>query len=314
MTPKPRRTVYPVLVLSLLTVAGALAPITASAGPARPQARPAEPQPPVLPRELHGNPPAQPAQPPAPAPGLFDGADAQQTREELRQVLRGYPPSVAQVLRLDPTLAGREDYLSSYPALAAFLAQHAEVAHNPGFFFGQAQFDQPFTAKEQAMRTFETVLGGLGVFLFFTTALGVVAWVVRQVIDHRRWLRATKLHTDAHSKVFDRLSSNEDLLAYVQSPAGRQFLEPTPVLLDSGSRAISAPIGRILWSVQAGVVLAVVGVGVWLVRNSLIEELAGPMSAVAVLAISLGLGFALSALVAYLLSYRLGLLEPLKPQ
>ena len=38
------------------------------------------------------------------------------------------------------------------------------------------------------------------------------------------------------------------------------------------------------------------------------------MSAVAVLAISLGLGFALSALVAYLLSYRLGLLEPLKPQ
>ena len=132
MTPKPWRTVYPVLVLSLLTVAGALAPITASAGPARPQARPAEPQPPVLPRELHGNPPAQPAQPPAPAPGLFDGADAQQTREELRQVLRGYPPSVAQVLRLDPTLAGREDYLSSYPALAAFLAQHAGGCAQPG--------------------------------------------------------------------------------------------------------------------------------------------------------------------------------------
>ena len=104
-----------------------------------------------------------------------------------------------------------------------------------------------------------------------------------------------------------------DLLAYIQSPAGRQFLEPTPSLLD-GSRAISAPIGRILWSVQAGVVLAVVGVGVWLVRNSLIEELAGPMSAVAVLAISLGLGFALSALVAYLLSHRLGLLELPKPQ
>ena len=244
---------------------------------------------------------------------LFDGADAQQTREELRQVLRGYPPSVGQVLRLDPSLAAREDYLTPYPALAAFLGQHPEVAHNPAFFFGQTQFDQPFTSKEQAMRTFETVLGGVGVFLFFTTALGVVTFIARSLIEHRRWLRATKLHSDAHTKVFDRLSSNEDLLAYIQSPAGRQFLEPTPSLLD-GSRAISAPIGRILWSVQAGVVLAVVGVGVWLVRNSLIEELAGPMSAVAVLAISLGLGFALSALVAYLLSHRLGLLELPKPQ
>jgi hypothetical protein len=256
--------------------------------------------------------PPQPAQPPAPVP--FDSVSAQDTRERLREVLRQYPPTVGQVLRLDPSLAGREDYLSSYPTLAAFLAQHPEIPHNPGFFFGQAQFEQPFTAKEQAMRTFETVLGGLGVFLFFTTALGVIAWVVRQVIDHRRWLRAAKLHTDAHAKVFDRLSSNEDLLAYVQSPAGRQFLEPTPFLIDSGSRGVSAPIGRILWSVQAGVVLAVVGVGVWLVRNNLIEELAGPMSAVAVLAIALGLGFALSALVAYLLSHRLGLLEPHKPQ
>ena len=303
------------LPILILTAVAAGTPSMAWAAPSRAvaQTRPADPQPPVLPRDLHTGQPAQPTQPPAPAPALFDGADAQQMREELRQVLRGYPPSVAQVLRLDPTLASREDYLSSYPALAAFLAQHPEVAHNPGFFFGQT-FDQPFTAKEQAMRTFETVLGGLGVFLFFTTALGVVAWVVRQVIDHRRWLRATKLHTDAHSKVFDRLSSNEDLLAYIQSPAGRQFLEPTPVLLDSGSRGVGAPIGRILWSVQAGVVLAVVGVGVWLLRNSLIEELAGPMSAVAVLAISLGLGFALSALVAYLLSDRLGLLEPLKPQ
>ena len=128
-------------------MAGALAPRAAGATQARPsaQARPAE------------------AQPPAPSPVLFDGADAQQTREELRQVLRGYPPSVGQVLRLDPSLAAREDYLTPYPALAAFLGQHPEVAHNPAFFFGQTQFDQPFTSKEQAMRTFETVLGGLGV-------------------------------------------------------------------------------------------------------------------------------------------------------
>ena len=297
-------------------MAGVSAPDPAWATSARAvtQAQPAGPKPAILPKELATTQPAQPGQPPAPAPVLFDGADAQQTREELRQVLRGYPPSVGQVLRLDPSLAGREDYLSSYPALAAFLAQHPEVVHNPSFFLGQTPFDEPFSPKVQAMRTFETVLAGLGIFLFFTTALGVVTFIARSLIDHRRWLRATKVHADAHTKVFDRLSSNEDLLAYIQSPAGRQFLEPTPSLLDSGSRAISAPIGRILWSVQAGVVLAVVGAGVWLVRNNIIEELAGPMSAIAVLAIALGAGFALSALVAYGLSRRLGLLEPPKPQ
>ena len=55
--------------------------------------------------------PAQQAQAtpaPAPAPAaqqVFDERNAQQTRERLREVLSQYPPSVAQVLRLDPVAA-----------------------------------------------------------------------------------------------------------------------------------------------------------------------------------------------------------------
>jgi hypothetical protein len=60
-------------------------------------------------------------------------------------------------------------------------------------------------------------------------------------------------------------------------------------------------------------VLAAFGLGLWFVKNSVLSELIAPLRLVAVLAISLGVGFALSAGVAYLLSHRLGLLEPPKP-
>jgi hypothetical protein len=148
------------------------------------------------------------------------------------------------------------------------------------------------------------VLGG---FIAFFTLVG---WLAHLIVDHRRWLRATKTQTEAHSKIFDRLTSNEELLAYIQTPAARNFLESAPIPLQAGPRAIAAPIGRILWSVQAGVVLAALGAGLWLVKNNVIAELSGPLNLIAVITISLGVGFALSSAIAYIVSQRLGLLEP----
>ena len=46
------------------------------------------------------------------------------------------PPALQQVLRLDPSLLANQSYLEAYPALAAFIAQHPEVARNPTFFVG----------------------------------------------------------------------------------------------------------------------------------------------------------------------------------
>src|SRR6476469_5382588 len=62
----------------------------------------------------------------APVPPIVDEQNARQTRDRLREIFEQYPPSVSQVLRLDPSLATRPDYLASYPMLAAFLAQHPE--------------------------------------------------------------------------------------------------------------------------------------------------------------------------------------------
>ena len=260
---------------------------------------------------------AQPKQAPAQAPATpptvqapVDERDARETRERIREILNQYPPSVGQVLRLDPSLMSKPDYMASYPTLATFVAQHPQVVHNPAFFIGDPRFEFQETGRGAALRVVESVFDGamflIGVVSFFT----LVGWLGRALIDYRTWQRASKIQADAHAKLVDRLTSNEDLLAYLQSPAGqRATMSATRPGLDIAMRAVGAPVNRILWSVQAGVVLAAGGLGLWFAKASVIEEAAQALNVVAVLAVALGVGFVASALVAYGLSRQLGLLD-----
>jgi hypothetical protein len=271
------------------------------------QTRPERPDRPERPERAAAR--TEPAAPEAPeAPRLADWDNAQRTHDRLREILGQYPPSLVQVLRLDPSLLTNQAYLAPYSALAAFLAQHPDVAHNPSFFIGEPRQTGQDTARAAAIREVSGISITISVFLFFVTALGVMTYLARSVMDHRRWLHATKVQTDAHNKLFDRMSSNDELLAYIQSPAGQRFLASTSVV-EPESRAVSAPIGRILWSMQMGIVLALAGVGLWVGKVNVIEELAEPMQVVGTLAIAVGIGFVVSALISWALSSRLGLIH-----
>jgi hypothetical protein len=245
----------------------------------------------------------------APTQVFVNDQDAQQTREELRNLLRQYPPSVARVLALDPSLLTNESYLATYPQLAAFLAQQPGVVHNPAFYFGTANDFDRNDGTSQGMRVVENVLQGMMIFAAFATATWFVAWLLKTFVEYRRWTQVSKVHTEAHTKLLDRFTSHEDLLAYIQTPAGRRFLESAPVL-EEGPKAINAPIGRVLWSVQAGVVLAFAGLGLNFVSMRVIPDVQQPLFVIGALAISLGIGFVVSAAMAYVMSRRLGLLEP----
>src|SRR5688572_27818818 len=254
---------------------------------------------------------AQPAPvaPPAPAQVFINDQDAQQTREELRNLLRQYPPSVARVLALDPSLLSNQSYLATYPQLAAFVAQQPEVAHNPAYFFGTTGDFENSTPRSEALRTFERAMEGLSIFAVFATITGFLAWLLKTFIDHRRWVHVSKVQTEAHNKLLDRLTSHDDLLAYIQTPAGRRFLEAAPVI-EAGPSMMNAPIGRVLWSAQIGMVLAFAGLGLNFVSTRVLPDLAPPLFVMGVLALSLGVGFVVSAVMAYVLSRRFGLLEP----
>lgn len=291
--------VLTVILLASLPAAGAAAQ-PRPAAPARPEA------------------PARPARPEAAAPVIPAAVDAQSardTRDRLREILEQYPPSVGQVLRLDPSLLTKADYLELYPKLAGYLAQHPEVAHNPVFFIGGSSGPQQYSdTRTAAMRAIESVFEGLEVLIGLMTAMLTMAWLARAVIEHRRWLRATKIQVDAHTKIVDRLSSNDDLLAYMQSATGQRFLTAS---LGSGAADpaphVGAPFNRILWSVQAGIVIAAGGLGLWFAKNGVIDEVGQPMQVLAILAIALGIGFVASAFASYALSRQLGLVQPQTP-
>jgi hypothetical protein len=155
---------------------------------------------------------------------------------------------------------------------------------------------------------FAGILAGTGLFLAFMTLIAIMGSVARQVVDYRRWVRQTRMQTDVHTKILDRLQSNEELLAYVQTPAGRNFLEFAPAGPGPEPRMANAPLGRILWSVQAGVVLAALGIGLRFARGAVPEEIVPAFIVLGIIVMSLGLGAVISAVIAYFLSARLGLL------
>jgi hypothetical protein len=241
------------------------------------------------------------------------GASAEETRRDLEELLKQYPPTLPRILRLDPSLLTNAGYLQPYPSLGAFLAQHPEVAHNPGYFF--AAYDGNYgdmrnrlTAQERAIDMWRNAIEGFMIGLVILVIGSGVIWLIKTLIDHRRWSRLSKIQTDVHNKLLDRFTANEDLLAYIQTPAGRRFLESAPIPLES-PRAIGAPLGRILWSAQAGAVLTVLGIGVAMVSRNSLEEVAAPLAAFGVVIIALGLGFVVSAVLAYVLTRRFGLLN-----
>lgn len=240
-------------------------------------------------------------------------ANADDTREQLEDILKQYPPSLPQVLKMDPTLLQSAAYLQPYPALAGFLEKHPEIGHNPAYFLadygnrGEGYVRQ--TPEDRSVQTWRSIIDAFEVVgVVFTIASGILV-LLKMVIDYRRWSRLTKTQTDVHTKLLDRFTSNEDLLGYIQTPAGRKFLESSPVSLDS-PRSLNAPFGRILWASQAGAVLTILGIGIEIISSWAVEEVAAPLSAVGALVIALGVGFLVSALVAYVLSRRFGLMGP----
>jgi hypothetical protein len=240
---------------------------------------------------------------------IVTDTDSRETRDEFHTTLQRYPTEVSRVLKLDPSLMTNQSYLANYPALASFLAQHPEIAHSPTFYLANVYVGDERPAENSSERVWREVMEGLSIFAVIGLVTGVLTWLVRTMLEHRRWSRISKVQAEVHNKLMDRFTTNEDLLAYIQTPAGKRFLESAPIALDGAPRAVSAPVGRILWSVQVGLVLAAAGFGLVYVSGSINKTMLEPLFAMGVLAISIGIGFVVSAIVSYVLSRRLGLWE-----
>ena len=243
----------------------------------------------------------------APEKVVISTVDSGQTRQQLHEVLQRLPPQVGKTLKLDPTLWTNPAYLANFPELGAFIKAHPEVPHSPDFYLESIWIPGDPTPETAGLRMWNQLFETITIFFGFGLFAGVFLWLIKTIIDHRRWNRLSRMQAEVHNKLLDRFGNNEDLLKYINTPAGRHFLESAPISLETSPRAISAPIGRVLWSVQVGIVLFAAGVGLKLVSWGLKEEPAQAMSAMGILGMAIGAGFVIAAGVSFILSRRLGL-------
>ena len=245
------------------------------------------------------------------------------TREQLLTLLRT-TPTLTQVLETDPSLLADQDYVSrNNPQLAQYLVQHPEVTRNPDFYLF-ADLSGPGRRRVESLQRHGN--GGnshlnevevrriymddtatlLGFIAFFATLL----WLIRILLENRRWTRLFRLQSEVHSKLIDRFASNQELLHYMETEPGKRFLEaaPIPVAFERDQR-LPGGLTRVLAPLQIGIVLTLFGLGL-LVLERRLPDISGPLLVFGMVALMSGLGFIISAIVTWQISERLGLMLP----
>lgn len=136
-------------------------------------------------------------------------------------------------------------------------------------------------------------------------------WLVRVFLENRRWNRIFKLQVDVHGRLIDKFGTSQELLTYMDTEAGKRFLEAAPLAVnfDAGqdSPRISSAVARVLTPLQIGIVLTLLGSGLLFIRHAH-PDLEITLLIFGTLVLMPGVGFILSAGLTWMLAGRLGLM------
>jgi hypothetical protein len=272
--------------------------------------------------------PARPAPVPHPAaiaPSPAEAAPVNEqevasTQEELIKLLR-LSPTLTTVVEHDPSLLSNQDYVNrNNPQLGQFLLAHPEVARNPEFYLfshldGEHNRDRaleravwPELWQRPSGSSVEDIVQPFAITLVLVCLLGSIVWIIRQLLENRRWSRIFKLQSEVHGRLIDKFSSTQELAAYMGTEAGKRFLEAAPISagIEPEQRVPNA-VARVLTPLQIGIVLVLLGVGLLLLRN-VGTDTRVPMLIFGTVVLMPGLGFIISAGVTWVLAARLGLM------
>lgn len=257
----------------------------------------------------------------APVASPTNERDLAETREQLLTLLR-MSPTLTQVIANDPSLLANTDYVNrNNPELEKYLETHPEIVRNPEFYLFADLPSGPGRRSDRLMRktwndqfrgqddgASAALVRAIGPFLVMVTLLGTLLWLIRILLENRRWGRIFTMQTQVHGKLIDRFGNNEELLSYMNTEAGKRFLEAAPIPVEfEPDRRIPATFSRVLVPLQIGVVLTLLGIGLLSLRHSL-PEVASPLLVFGIVVLMPGIGFIISAGITWLLAARLGLM------
>jgi len=238
------------------------------------------------------------------SPADQDNSSVDAQRGALDRFLDSHPEIENEVVGR-PSAMSDPNYLHEHPELQAFLESHPLVKADPRAFLspGAWRYGPPRMARSG----FDELLSDLAPVLALASFLLAVLWVLRAMLENRRWSRSFKTQEDLHAKLIEKFASGQDFISYLQSDAGRRLLEWAPHVPATTPRGLPNPIGRIMWSLQVGLVLFLAGLGTILIRGQMPAGDASPL-VLGTLGLTVGAGFVLSALISYRLSKHLGLI------
>jgi hypothetical protein len=129
----------------------------------------------------------------------------------------------------------------------------------------------------------------------------MIGWIVWVLFSSIRRYKIARFQAEVQMRLLQSLDTSQSLAAYVATPGGQQFVEGL------ATERIT-PYERILSGTQAGIIIAIFGVALLVLRSKL------PFSDEAftifgTIAVALGVGFGVAAVASYFLSRSFGLLE-----
>jgi len=129
----------------------------------------------------------------------------------------------------------------------------------------------------------------------------VLGAVARQFIVNRRMREIARINAELQAKLLDKLTATGELQAYIASDAGQRFV-------DAATVERSNPHGKILASVQSGILLFTAGIALQASRQYVGDEARNVLHLFGTLGMLVGVGFLVSAAAVFVLSKRWGLI------
>ncbi|HUB52350.1 MAG TPA: hypothetical protein VL986_09400 [Terracidiphilus sp.] len=262
----------------------------------------------------------------APQKGATAAAPSEQEVAEIQtqflKLLR-LSPILTSVVARDPSLLSDQAYVEhNNPELAQYMAAHPDIAKNPDFYLFSQLKGEGGDREEALERTVWPDLaprpyhqnGAAELadkfipMVVVITIFGALVLIIRSLVESRRWNRTFKMQSEVHSRLIDKFSTNQELAAYMETEAGKRFLEAAPIATGiNPGPYVPNVVARVLTPLQIGFVMVLLGIGFIMLRH-VGDDTAESMMITGTVMLMPGIGFILSAGATWAVAHRLGLM------